>query len=78
MFACRDAVHLMTEEREGALTGWERVKYRAHMGICVYCKRYRRQLDETLARTKEIPPEEVSAGVEEAAVAAFRARAGGK
>jgi hypothetical protein len=74
MFACRDAVHLMTDEREGALSGWERIKYRAHMTVCVYCKRYRRQLEEAMDLTKDIPPEEVSTGVEESAMAAFRAR----
>jgi hypothetical protein len=74
MFVCRDAVHRMTEEREGSLSGWDRVFYRAHMTVCVYCRRYRRQLEEAVDLTREIPAEEVSYGVGENALAAFRAR----
>jgi len=74
MFGCRDATLLLTEEREGALSGWVRTKYRAHLTICVYCRRYRRQFDEALALAKEVPAPEVPPRVEETAVAAFRAR----
>jgi hypothetical protein len=76
MFGCRDATLLMTDEREGALSGWVRAKYRAHVFVCVYCRRYRRQLEQTLALSKEVPPDEVPARVEESAVAAFRSRSG--
>jgi len=74
MFACRDATELMTEEREGALSGWVRVQFRFHMLICPHCKVCRRQLDEALAVARELPPEEVPPEVEEKAVAAFRTR----
>ena len=79
MFACRDATSLMTEESEGALSGWRLVKYRVHLFICPGCRRYHRQLGETIAVVKEIPREgePVPAEVEKRLVEAFRARKGG-
>jgi hypothetical protein len=74
MFSCRDATHLHTEAREGALEGWTATKYRMHMAVCFYCKRCRRQLDEAIALAHDIPTEEVPGEVEEKALAAFRAR----
>jgi hypothetical protein len=74
MFGCRDATLLLTEEREGALAGWVRTKYRFHLTICVHCRRYRRQFDQALALSREAPAAEVPAELEEAAVEAFRSR----
>jgi hypothetical protein len=76
MFGCKDATLLMTDEREGALVGWTRTKYRAHLFVCVFCRRYRRQLDATVSLSKEVPPEEVPTHVEKTALEAFRARKG--
>jgi hypothetical protein len=76
MFSCRDATHLHTDARDGALVGWTAVKYRMHMAVCVYCKRCRRQLDEAIALAGNIPSEGVPPEVEEKAVAAFLARKG--
>jgi hypothetical protein len=76
MFGCRDATSLMTDEREGALSGWVRAKYRAHLLICVYCRRCRCQLDRTVSLSKDVPPAEVPRELEEVALDAFRARSG--
>jgi len=79
MFACRDATELMTEEGEGALSGWVRLRYRFHMAICPHCKACRHQMDQALSIAKEIPAEPVPETVEDRAVAAFReARKGGR
>jgi hypothetical protein len=48
--------------------------YRFHLGICAYCRRYRRQLDATVALSKGVPAAEVPVEVEEAAIEAFRER----
>jgi hypothetical protein len=73
MFSCRDATELMTEEHEGALSGWVRARYRFHVTICPHCRACRRQMDQALSIAKEIPAEPVPETVEERAVAAFRA-----
>ena len=74
MFTCRDAAHLMTDEREGAPAS-RSFAYRFHMMLCPYCKRCRRQLAATIALTGEIPAEAPPSAVENAALQAFRDRA---
>ena len=74
MFACRDAMELMTEADEGALRGWKRVKYRFHMSICPHCRACRRQLDEAVSLAKEIPAEPAPPAVTDRALEALRAR----
>jgi len=67
-------MHLMTDEKEGALSGWLGLKYRLHTSICYACRRCRRQYEESVKLAREIPREEVSSSVEEGALSAFRAR----
>jgi hypothetical protein len=77
MFSCRDAMQMLTDERDGALSGSRGAWYRFHMFICPYCKECRRQLARSIALTKDLPKEAVPREVEDAAMAAFRARKGG-
>ncbi len=74
MLSCRTAEGLMTEEREGALSGFLGFRYRMHMKICPFCRRARRQLDRAVELAKEIPPQAAPVEVTDAALAAFRAR----
>lgn len=74
MFACRDVHALMTEEQEGALSGWVRARYRFHLAICPHCKVYKRQMDATIVLAQGIAAEPVPETTEESALAAFRAR----
>ena len=67
----------MTEEREGALRGWPRAQYLLHMTICVYCRRCRKQLEDAIQLSREVPPGEVPSSVEDPAVAAYRGRSRG-
>jgi predicted anti-sigma-YlaC factor YlaD len=41
---CREATRLTSEARERRLTRWERAGLTIHLGLCRYCRRYRRQL----------------------------------
>ncbi len=75
MFSCRDATSLMTDEREGRLSGGVRFKYRFHMMICGHCRAFRRQLDQTIAIVKGLPRAEIPSETEDKVVGAFRARA---
>jgi hypothetical protein len=75
MFACRDATHLVTDAREGSLSGVLRFRYGFHMLICPHCKAFRRQLEETIAVAKEVAQEEqVAPEAVDRAMEAFRAR----
>jgi predicted anti-sigma-YlaC factor YlaD len=72
MFTCRDANELITEDREGALSGWVRVRHRFHMTICPHCRAYGHQMNQVLTVAKEIPAPPVPETTEERALAAFR------
>jgi hypothetical protein len=74
MFLCKKACEHMTDEREGALSGWVGFWYRLHMATCPHCRACRRQLDQAVVLSKEIPPDDVSDKVMDAALAAFRGR----
>ena len=74
MFTCRDAAEHMTDEREGALSGWTGAWYRFHMTLCPYCRTCRRQLDQAVALAKEIPAGDVPDKVVSSALAAFRVK----
>lgn len=74
MFTCRDASEHMTDEREGALSGWRRIRYRVHTTICPHCRACRSQFEATVALAGKIPSEEPPERVVDAAVEAFRSR----
>ena len=44
MLSCREAVRLISEGMDRPLPIWKRIGLRAHVLICTWCERYRRQL----------------------------------
>lgn len=75
MITCRQATDLLTEEREGTLPGGStRAWFWCHMIICKHCRTYKRQLGVVIDAAKEAPREAVPAEIEDALVAAFRAK----
>ncbi len=52
---CHDVAYLLSRARESRLTRRERWAVRMHLLICVYCRRYARQLrwlEQALARVR--------------------------
>ena len=47
--ACRQAVDLMTEYLEGALSGRDRERFEAHLAECPYCVEYLEQIRAVIA-----------------------------
>lgn len=76
MFTCRDAMDLVTDEREGALRGVRGFRYRFHVLICPHCRTCRRQLDEVVTLAGETRQEAPASEIEASVVAALRARSG--
>jgi hypothetical protein len=74
MYTCRDAHDRLTDAREGALSGWTAFWHRLHTTICPHCRASIRQYEHTLAITREIPAEEPSERLVDAALSAFRDR----
>ena len=57
MMTCREATCVLTEQREGTLSGWTRFRYRVHLGMCSSCRAYVRGFDQLLQALSAIPAE---------------------
>jgi predicted anti-sigma-YlaC factor YlaD len=60
---CREATALLTDYKEGRVTGLTKAKLEFHLKICSGCTCYRQQLDATIdalgALPREAPPDEL-------------------
>ncbi len=57
---CRQAVELVTDYLEGALTGDERARFEAHLSGCPHCREYLREMRVTIAALGRVEPEALS------------------
>ncbi len=58
--ACREAVELVTEYLEGALSRRDRRRLEAHLAACPNCEAYLEQIRTTINLTGSIEPEDLS------------------
>lgn len=63
MPTCRDLTELVTDYLEGRMGLAERVRFRWHLGMCLSCHAYVRQMRRTIALLGELPEEPVPAAV---------------
>ena len=45
MLSCQEASRLLSQRQDRELGFWERLKLRAHLGLCDICTRFAKQLD---------------------------------
>ena len=69
---CRQAVELVTDYLEGALTGRERARLEAHLAACPHCSEYLAQMRRTLDLLGRVEPEELDPRVQDDLVALYR------
>jgi anti-sigma factor RsiW len=74
MITCRTVTGWHTEAAEGALSAWQRLRYRFHMGICPNCKAYAHGLDVAKESLAALPPEPAPDAVKRAALERLRKR----
>jgi anti-sigma factor RsiW len=58
--ACRQAVDLMTEYVEGALSPRDRERFEAHLAECDHCVEYLAQIRAAIALVGHIEPDDLS------------------
>jgi anti-sigma factor RsiW len=58
--ACRQAVDLMTEYLEGALSPRDRERFEAHLADCDHCVEYLAQIRATIDLVGHIEPDDLS------------------
>ena len=57
---CQQAVELVTDYLEGALSRRDRRRFETHLGACPNCSAYLEQIKATIALTGEIEPEDLT------------------
>ena len=69
---CREAVELVTDYLEGALSDKDRARFEAHLAACPHCHRYLEQMRITVAALGRIEPESLDSEVRDELVALYR------
>ncbi|HLK73159.1 MAG TPA: zf-HC2 domain-containing protein [Streptosporangiaceae bacterium] len=69
---CQQAVELVTDYLEGALSRRDRRRFEAHLAGCPHCTEYLAQMRETIRLTGRLEPEDLTAQQREEFVALYR------
>jgi anti-sigma factor RsiW len=57
---CREAVELVTDYLEGALSRADRKRFEKHLAICEHCTEYLEQIREAISLASRLTPVEMS------------------
>ena len=69
---CRQAVELVTDYLEGALSAADRERLEGHLAGCPHCTEYLAQMRRTLDALGRIEPETLEPAVQDELVALYR------
>ena len=69
---CRQAVELVTDYLEGALSAADRARLEGHLAACPHCTEYLAQMRRTLDALGRIEPEALDPAVQDELVALYR------
>lgn len=74
MLSCKDVSERASRWLDREMGLWERLQLRAHLAICVHCRRYLAQLKAAVAALRFLPEETPDNALAEAVLGQFRAR----
>ena len=69
---CRQAVALVTDYLEGALTPADRERFEAHIADCSHCRTYLEQIRTTIALTGRVEPGDLDPQAQDELIALYR------
>lgn len=69
---CREAVELVTDYLEGALSAPERARLEAHLSVCPHCSEYLAQMRRTLDALGHIDADALAPDVADELVSLYR------
>jgi anti-sigma factor RsiW len=72
-FVCRQAVALMTDYLEGALSGRDRARLEEHLAACPHCSEYLAQMRAAIATAGHVEPDDLPAEAIDDLVGLYRA-----
>lgn len=70
--ACQQAVELVTDYLEGALSPAARRRFETHLAGCPHCTEYLAQMRATIKLTGQLTPADLSPGMQEELIALYR------
>ena len=69
---CREAVELVTDYLEGALSGRDRARLEAHLAACPHCTEYLAQMRVTIAVMGRVEPGSLAPEARDELVSLYR------
>lgn len=69
---CREFVELMTDYLEGRMPLLTRMRFHLHLGMCLGCRIYLRQMKQTIRTLGHLPPEPAPPKVREELLRRFQ------
>ena len=72
VIVCRQAVALMTDYLEGAMTARDRARFEAHLAACPHCTEYLAQMRATIDAVGHIEPDDLDPTMLDELVAVYR------
>ena len=69
---CQQAVELMTDYLEGALSDLDRARLEAHLRACPHCTEYLAQIRATIAAVGRVQPESLAPEARQELVSLYR------
>lgn len=57
MLTCQQLTELVTDYLEGRQPLMQRLRFELHLGMCVHCRAYLRQMKATIRTIGALPPE---------------------
>ena len=69
---CQQAVELVTDYLEGALSRADRRRYEAHLAGCPHCTEYLAQMRKTIELTGTLTPDDLTPQMQDEFIALFR------
>jgi anti-sigma factor RsiW len=70
--ACQQAVELVTDYLEGALSRTDRRRYEAHLAGCPHCTEYLAQMRKTIEITGTLTPDDLTTQMQDEFIALYR------
>lgn len=72
MLTCRELTEVITDYLEGRMSFMDRLRFRAHIGMCRDCRAYLVQMKHTVRTLGKLPPEAIPPEVRAQLLERFR------
>ena len=69
---CKEFVEMVTDYLDGTMTIGKRIRFHWHLGMCLGCRIYIRQMKQTIRAMGQLPQEPAPPSIREELVRRFR------